>query len=258
MTYCLGMMLRDGLVMLADTRTNAGIDNLASYRKLRLLGRDGISMIAVASSGSLSTTQIAIERSVEGMSIPPLYQLEKLATVDRIHRAAYLLGQAVKKTEQDWKQVTQGDVALDASLLVGGNVGREKTRLFMIYGEGNFIECCPDTPYLQIGERKFGQPILDQALTYNTDLYEALKLGLLSFNMTIRSNAAVDLPIDIVVVRADETYPELSCRIEADDKYYRELDRRWGQALKAAVATIPSATYHEPAAPETLAARRRA
>ena len=257
MTYCLGMMLRQGLVMLADTRTNAGIDNLATYRKLRLLGRDGISMIAVASAGSLSTTQIAVERSIEGMSIPPLFQLEKLATVDRIHRAAYLLGQAIKKTAQDWRQVTQGDVQLDASLLVGGSVGGEKTRLFMIYGEGNFIECGPDTPYLQIGERKFGQPILDQALTYDTDLYEALKLGLLSFNMTIRSNAGVDLPIDVVVVRADETYPELNCRIDSSDKYYSDLDRRWRQALKAAVATIPSATYQDPAA-EAAMARRRA
>jgi putative proteasome-type protease len=239
MTYCLGMMLREGLVMMADTRTNAGIDNLASYRKLRLLGQDGVSMIAVASAGSLSTTQIAMERAVEGMSLPPLYQLESLADVDRIHRAAYLLGQAVKKTSSDWRQVTQGDLALDASLLVGGSVGHEKTRLFMIYGEGNFIECCPDTPFLQIGERKFGQPILDEALSYETELYEAMKIGLVSFIMTMRSNRAVDLPIDVVVVRSGETFPEFSYRFTEDDPYYRELDRRWGQTVQAALATIP-------------------
>ena len=239
MTYCLGMMLRDGLVMMADTRTNAGIDNLATYRKLRLLGQDGFGAIVVASAGSLSTTQIAMERSVQGMSIPPLYQLEKLSTVDRIHRAAYLLGQAIKKTAHDWREVTQGDVALDASLLVGGNIGTEKTRLFMIYGEGNFIECGPDTPYLQIGERKFGQPILDEVLTYETDLYDALKIGLISFNMTMRSNRAVDLPIDVAILRAGDTVPEFAYRFEADDPYYLDLDRRWTQTLKAAVATIP-------------------
>ena len=250
MTYCLGMMLRDGLVMMADTRTNAGIDNLSSYRKLRLLGQDGFSTIAVASAGSLSTTQIALERSVEGMSIPPLFQLERLGTVDRIHRAAYLLGQAIKKTSHDWREVTQGDVAVDASLLVGGSIGREPTRLFMIYGEGNFIECGPDTPYLQIGERKFGQPILDEALTYQTDLYDALKLGLISFNMTMHSNRAVDLPIDVVVVRTGETFPEFTYRFEADDPYCLELDRRWTQTLREAVGAMPPPPGSEAAAAE--------
>ena len=239
MTYCLGMMLREGLVMMADTRTNAGIDNLATYRKLRLLGQDGFSTIVVASAGSLSTTQIAIERSIEGMSIPPLFQLEKVSTVDRIHRAAYLLGQAVKKTAHDWRQATQEDIALDASLLVAGSIGRERPRLFMIYGEGNFIECCRDTPYLQIGERKFGQPILDEVLTYETDLYDALKIGLISFNMTMQSNRAVDLPIDVVIVREGETVPEFVYRFERDDPYYIDLDRRWTHTLREAVARIP-------------------
>ena len=165
MTYCLGMMLRDGLVMMADTRTNAGIDNLATYRKLRIFGEDeGRGLIAVASAGSLSTTQIAIERAVEGLVTPDRGRLERLEQAPRIHRAAFLLGQAIRKTTRDWKEMTDDGVQLDASLLVGGSINGEPTRLFMVYGAGNFIECGPETPYLQIGERKFGQPILDRAL----------------------------------------------------------------------------------------------
>jgi putative proteasome-type protease len=245
MTYCLGMLLRDGLVMMADTRTNAGIDDLSVYRKLRILGEAGESLIAVASAGSLSTTQIAIERAVEGLVAPDTGAVEPLSHAHRIHRAAFLLGQAIRKTTADWQELSQAGVEFGASLLVGGSVGEERTRLFMVYGAGNFIECGPETPFLQIGERKFGKPILDRALTYDTDLYEALKLGLLSFASTIRSNQAVDLPIDIAVIRNGQTRAELNYRVRPDDSYFRELDSRWGEALNAAISAMPRPPYRE-------------
>ncbi|MFL5297918.1 MAG: peptidase [Phenylobacterium sp.] len=257
MTYCLGMLLREGLIMMADTRTNAGIDNLSTYRKLRVLGQEGESLIAVASAGSLSTTQIAIERAIEGFIAPDTGIKEMLGGVQRIHRAAFLLGQAIRKTTQDWKDFTQEGIALDASLLVGGTVRGERTRLFMIYGAGNFIECGPETPFLQIGERKFGQPILDRALRYETPLVDALKLGLLSFNTTMRSNDGVDLPIDIMTARAGFPQAEMTYRVTAGDPYYRQLDAAWSGALTAAIAAIPSPPYMDRAANEASKSVRR-
>lgn len=247
MTYCLGMRLRDGLVMMADTRTNAGIDDLSVYRKLRILGEEGKSLVAVASAGSLSTTQIAIERAIEGMVAPDTGTVERISQAPRIHRAAFLLGQAIRKTTRDWREMSQEGVQFDACLLVGGGVGAERTRLFLVYGAGNFIECGPETPYLQIGERKFGKPILDRALTYETDLYEALKLGLLSYASTIRSNHAVGLPIDVVVIRNGQTRAELNYRVRPDDSYFRELDSLWGKTLGAAIVAMPPPPYREEA-----------
>src|SRR5207302_8873014 len=125
-----------------------------------------------------------------------------LATVGSIHRAAYLLGQAVRASRDDMEGLKQADISFDASLLVGGSVAGEPTRLFLVYGAGNFIECGPDTPYLQIGETKYGKPILDRALTYETELDEAVKIALISFSSTMRSNLAVGLPIDMMTARA--------------------------------------------------------
>jgi putative proteasome-type protease len=241
------MLLRDGLVMMADTRTNAGIDNLSVYRKLRILGEEDKSVIAVASAGSLSTTQIAIERAIEGMVAPDSGMIERLDQVPKIRRAAFLLGQAIRKTTHDWQEMSQAGVQFDASLLVGGGVGNERPRLFMVYGAGNFIECGPETPYLQIGELKFGKPILDRALTYETDLYEALKIGLLSYNTTIHSNHAVDLPIDIAVVRNGQARAELTYRIQPGDGYYGQLDALMGESLRTAIAAMPPPPYREAA-----------
>jgi putative proteasome-type protease len=250
------MLLRDGLVMMADTRTNAGIDDLSVYRKLRILGEEGKSVIAVASAGSLSTTQIAIERAIEGQVAPDTGMIERLDQATKIRRAAFMLGQAIRTTTRDWKEVSAAGVQFDASLLVGGCVGNERPRLFMVYGAGNFIECGPETPFLQIGERKFGKPILDRALTYDTDLYEALKLGLLSYSSTIRSNHAVDLPIDIAVVRNGVARPEISYRIERDDSYYSQLDILWAEAMGEAIAAMPAPPYREAASGASGPARK--
>ena len=135
-------------------------------------------------------------------------------------------------------------INFDASLLVGGSVGREPARLFLVYSAGNFIECGPDTPYLQIGETKYGKPVLDRALTYETELYEAVKVGLISFTSTMRSNLSVGLPIDLVVARADQAKAELVHRIDEYDPYFRELSDRWGAALREAQMAIPKPPYN--------------
>lgn len=243
MTYCVGLLVREGIALLADTRTNAGVDNISIYRKLRITGNDGERLVMVASAGSLSTTQTALERAMVGITAPDSGAIESLNSVTSIHRAAYILGQALRMTRDEMDDLAEG-INFDASLLVGGSVGREHTRLFMIYSAGNFIECQPDTPYLQIGEVKYGKPVLDRGLTYETELYEAVKVGLISFTSTMRSNLSVGLPIDMVVARADQTKAELVHRIDEYDPYFRELSDRWGAALRAAQAAIPRPPYN--------------
>lgn len=243
MTYCVGLLVREGLAMLADTRTNAGVDNISTYRKLRVYGNDGQRLICVASAGSLSTTQAALERVQLGFTAPDSGETESLDTVGSIHRAAYLIGQAVRATKDAMEGLRQDDINFDATLLVGGSVGGERTRLFLVYGAGNFIECGEDTPYLQIGETKYGKPILDRALTFDTELDEAVKIGLISFSSTMRSNLAVGLPIDLVTARAGESRAQLVYRIDDHDDYYRDLNDRWSAALRAAQASIPRPPY---------------
>ena len=243
MTYCVGLLVREGLAMLADTRTNAGVDNISTYRKLNIFGNDGQRLIAVATAGSLSTTQAALERANLGFTAPDTGEIESLSSVGSIHRAAYLVGQAVRATKNEMEGLQQEDINFDATLLVGGSVNGERTRLFFVYGAGNFIECGPDTPYLQIGETKYGKPILDRALSHDTDLYEAVKIGLISFSSTMRSNLAVGLPIDLLVARGGQGRAELIYRIDEHDDYYRELNDRWSEALRAAQASIPKPPY---------------
>ena len=243
MTYCVGILVKDGLAMLGDTRTNAGVDNVSTYRKLRIFGNDGQRVIAVASAGNLSTTQAALERARLGVTAPDNQTTETIESAGSIHRAAYLFGQALNVTRQELEGLKQEDVDFDATLLVGGGVGGEPSRLFLVYGAGNFIECCPDTPYLQIGETKYGRPILDRALTYETVLEEAVKIALISFSSTMPSDLAVGLPIDLVTLRAGQCRAELIYRIEDDDAYYRDLNDRWSEALRAAQASIPEPPY---------------
>jgi putative proteasome-type protease len=242
-TYCVGVLVREGLAMLADTRTNAGVDNVSTYRKLRIFGNDGQRLISVASSGSLSTTQTALERATLGILAPDSKETESILTAPSIHRAAYLLGQAIRFTRDEMEGLQQEDVNFDATLLVGGSVGGEPARLFLVYAAGNFIECGEDTPFLQIGETKYGKPILDRALTYETELDEAVKIALISFSSTMRSNLAVGLPIDLMKVRSGQSKADLVYRIDGHDEYYRDLNDRWSAALKAAQASIPKPPY---------------
>jgi putative proteasome-type protease len=243
LTYCVGLLVREGLAMLADTRTNAGVDAISTYRKLRVFGNDGRRLITVASAGNLSTTQAALERVRLGFVAPDTGEMESLETAPSIHRAAYLIGQAIRFCRDANASLQQGDINFDVNLLVGGSVDLEPTRLFHVYPAGNFIECGPDTPYLQIGETKYGKPILDRALTYDTDLQEAVKIGLISFSSTMRSNLAVGLPIDLMVARAGQGKAEILFRIDENDAYYRELNALWSDALRAAQASIPSPPY---------------
>lgn len=243
MTYCIGVLVRDGLLMIADTRTNAGVDNISQYRKLRLMSEDDNRFIAVASAGSLSTTQAALHRMKHGMPNPDTGEPDTLENAPDIFTAALACGRALQAARASVEGLRDSRVNFDATLLVGGSIGGERTRLFLVYPQGNIIECGQDTPFLQIGELKYGKPILDRALTYETSLADALKIGLLSFDATMRSNLAVYHPLDIVVARAGQSKPDLVTRIDDTDEYFQDLSRRWSDALSKAAAEIPPPPY---------------
>lgn len=246
MTYCVGFLVREGLVMMADTRTNAGVDNVSTYRKLRVHANDGERLIVTASAGSLSTTQGAMQRLQQGVPNPETDALDTFESVSDIYDAALAAGRAVRAARDGMESLQQEQISFDATLLVGGSIGGEPLRLFLVYSAGNCIECGPDTPYLQIGENKYGKPILDRTLGHETELYEAVKIGLISFSSTMRSNLAVGLPIDIVTARHGQSRAEAVHRIEADDGYFAELSRRWSEVINKACKTIPRVPF-EPA-----------
>jgi len=247
MTYCIGMLVKEGLVMLADTRTNAGIDNISVYRKLRVFGEEGRRIVAIASAGSLSTTQATIQKLHEGVVMPLSGERAFIETAPSMFRIAQIVGDALAQSRREIESTISqaATVQLDATFLVGGSIEGAAPRLFLVYGEGNCIECGMDTPYFQIGELKYGKPILDRMLTYRTPLPEAVKIGLLSMNSTMRSNLSVGLPLDMLVMRPGRSVATIT-RIEETDPYYHELGTRWAEALRRALGALPPPPYEMP------------
>jgi putative proteasome-type protease len=244
MTYCCGVLVRDGLVMIADTRTNAGLDNISTFRKLHVFSTPGERIMAIASAGNLALTQSVLSTLSEGLPNPDTGEIETLMNSPTMFQAAQRIGKAIRHVHMTEGKVLQAeDVSFDVSFLFGGQIKGAKLRLFMIYAAGNFIECTTDTPYLQIGEHKYGKPVLDRAITYDVDLYDALKIALISMDSTMRSNLGVGMPIDVLVVRPDVCDAELNHRIEAGEPYFHDLRSRWSAALRAAHQNIPRPPY---------------
>jgi putative proteasome-type protease len=247
MTYCCGILVREGLVMIADTRTNAGLDNVSTFRKLHTFIEPGERVMALATSGNLSLSQSVVSLLSEGITNPATGELETLKNAPTMFQAASRIGDAVRRVHSiEAAALEANDVKFDVAFLFGGQIKGDRLRLYMIYSAGNFIECTVDTPYLQIGEHKYGKPILDRAAKYGIDIYDALKISLLSMDSTIRSNLGVGLPIDIAVVRRDACDAELVYRIEPGEPYFHDLSERWSAALRAAHMGIPRPPYVTP------------
>src|SRR5882672_1252950 len=244
MTYCCGILVRDGLVMIADTRTNAGLDNISVFRKLHTYAVPGERVMAIASSGNLSLSQSVLSILHEGFENAETGERETLLNAPTMFQAAQRIGRAIRAVHvSDEAALQAADVKFDLSLLFGGQIRGERPRLFMVYSAGNFIECTIDTPYLQIGEHKYGKPILDRAAIYSIDLYDALKISLLSMDSTLRSNLGVGMPLDVIAIRRDTCDAELVYRINPGDPYFHDLSERWSAALRAAHMGIPRPPY---------------
>ncbi|MDR3500209.1 MAG: peptidase [Parvibaculum sp.] len=241
MTYCVALRLRGGLVMLADTRTNAGVDNISTFRKLTVLEHPGERVVGIMTAGNLALSQAVVNMALEeGVSLHEGEPKETLHTVPSMVRAAQLMGQAVReiyRVDGPSLEAQAGD--FNVSILLGGQIGNGRLRLFQIYAAGNYIEATEDTPYLQIGEHKYGKPIIDRAATFDTDVGDALKLALISMDSTMRSNLSVGMPIDLLVYRKDALSVGLSRRIKDDDVYFRGLRQSWSDALTRAYQAIP-------------------
>lgn len=245
MTYCVGMLVENGLVMIADTRTNAGVDDISVYRKLHMLADGPDRIVAAASSGNLSVTQSVLASLAEGLD--PLEGEAKRRVVARMptmFRVAHLVGEAVHICRAEVaRQLEAEDYSPSCSMLVGGRIGDGPLALYRLYAEGNFIACMREQPFLQIGETKYGKPILDRALQYETPLDEVVKVGLISFDSTLRSNLAVGRPLDLIAIPADPASPVIRRRIGVDDAYFNDLSTRWSLMLNEARATIPDPPF---------------
>ena len=240
MTYAVALRLERGLVFAADTRTNAGVDNIAQYRKLHHWIRTGDRVLVLLGAGNLAITQSVVSLLSEAMvgdadENGPL----TLFTAPNLYRAARVVGDAVREARAiDGPALEASRLSSSANFIFGGQIKGEPPRLFHIYPEGNFIEATEDTPFFQIGETKYGKPILDRVARSNMRLGEAAKLMLLSFDSTLRSNLSVGLPIDIFVYERDSLKGAREKRIEADDEYFRKLSVAWSDALRQAFSTI--------------------
>jgi putative proteasome-type protease len=245
MTYCVGMLLQDGLVMVADTRTNAGVDDISTYRKLHIVAESDDRIVVALTAGNLSVTQLVLSLLKEGL--PPAAEEDPRRFVDdapSMFAVAQMFGEAILIATREIRETVEASqVATSVSFLLGGRIGDGPLMLYQIYDVGNFIECREDKPYLQIGESKYGKPIIDRALKFDTALDEAVKVALISFDSTIRSNLAVGRPLDLIAIPRDRTKPVIKRRIEADDAYFNDLSARWGMLLREARDTIPDPPF---------------
>jgi putative proteasome-type protease len=244
------MLLDAGLTLIADTRTNAGVDDISTYRKLHCLVDAPDRCIYAASAGNLSTTQTVLGLLREGVPAggqPKEGEEPLLRTISEptsMFRVAQLVGEAMQfANETVGKALSTIKISGASSMLLGGRIGDAPPSLFLVYPSGNFIECKADVPFFQIGEHKYGRPILDRTITRETSLPEAMKVGFLSFDASIRSNLAVARPLDLMVMPSAPRAPVLVRRIEQDDAYFDDLSARWGDLLHDAMTAIPDPPF---------------
>jgi len=237
MTYCVGMVLDEGLVFASDSRTNAGVDHVSTFCKMTVVETPGQGVIVMLNSGNLATTQQVVSRIKQHAidADKPLTAHASMFTV------AELVGRELRKTILTTQNEApeQSDVDFSATFLVGGQVQGEAPRLFMVYPQGNFIESTADTPFFQIGESKYGKPILDRVIQPAISMSQAIKCALVSFDSTIKSNLSVGLPIDVAMVKTDDLRVTKRHRIDAEDSYFRDLRSSWSQGLRQVFGQLP-------------------
>jgi putative proteasome-type protease len=240
MTYCLGIVTKYGLIMASDSRTNAGYDQVNTCRKLHTYCKPGERVFVVAASGSLSLTQ-----SILTLLRRDFDEGKGLAAAPTIYDAARVVGEVVRKvSDMDRAALERDDYKFNVHLLLGGQVRGQRPDLFLIYPQGNPLQATEDSPYLQVGETKYGRPILDRGIRYeHTTLEEAAKYALLSLDSTMRSNVTVGPPIDLIAYSADEFDVTRQRRFTADDPDLIKIRTRWEQALRQAVARLPELRF---------------
>lgn len=238
MTYCVGLKLDRGLVFAADTRTNAGVDNISTFKKLHIWEEPGERVIALMSAGNLAITQAVVSLLTEHITSAD-NDKPTIMTARTMFQVARIVGSAVREVKEiDGEALAASAENFFVTFILGGQIKGEAPRLFQVYAAGNFIEVTEDTPYLQIGEHKYGKPILDRVTRHDMRLGEAAKLVLLSFDSTLRSNLSVGMPIDMLLYNTDSFSTERQVRITQDDPYFQKLSHGWSDKLREAFAHI--------------------
>ena len=243
MTYCVAMALKDGLIFASDSRTNAGVDHIATFRKMHIFQMPGERLIVLLTAGNLATTQSVISL----LEARTRTELHHLLNVQSMYDAALLVSETIREVvARDGRSegMTQS-IDLTGSFILGGQIRGERARLFNIYPQANFIESSIDTPYFQIGESKYGKPILDRVIKHDTKLSEALKCTLISFDSTIRSNLSVGLPIDILRYELNSFTPAKPYRIDETNAYFNGIRNSWGEGLRKVFSEIAEAEWFD-------------
>lgn len=238
MTYCVGVLLHEGIIFASDSRTNAGVDNFATFCKMTVFARPDDRVIVMLSSGNLAGTQAVI--SVLKQDCDSADAVPNLWTARTMFDVAGLVSDAVRKIERrDAPHLQQGDLIFNASFILGGQIRGEPLRLFRTYAEGNFIEAGTDTPFLQTGEAKYGKPIIDRVITPATGLNDATKCVLVSFDSTMRSNLSVGMPIDLVRYERDSLQLKFRRRFDQGDEYFTALSKEWSEGVRTVFKQLP-------------------
>ncbi|MEM8687274.1 MAG: proteasome-type protease [Pseudomonadota bacterium] len=238
MTYCVGLRLNRGLVFMSDTMTNAGVDNVSRFKKMFTWASEGERVITIMTAGNLATTQ-AVASILDERTKAPEERKPSILELPSMFQVAQLVGETLRDVIAANEGHGQSADAFNASIIVGGQIGQSAPRLFLIYPEGNFIEASDDTPFFQIGETKYGRPILVRAYNAEMSFEEAVKLLMVSFDSTLKANLSVGLPFDLQTYDSDSLTVGHEMRIEEDDPYYQAISSTWGEALKQAFSSLP-------------------
>lgn len=242
MTYCVALKIGAGLVFASDSRTNAGVDQVASFRKLRHFVRPGERAVVILSSGNLSITQSAINQLEQrGRHASPASFWDAQSMFD----IATQLGECLRDVrERDGPYLMRNNIDISANFILGGQVAGEAPRLFLVYAEGNFIEATEATPFFQIGETKYGKPIIDRVIHNDTSMMDAIKCVLVSFDSTMRSNISVGMPIDLACYQAGQLDIAQVYHIEPGDPYFNAISQRWSEGLRGVFASLPDPDWN--------------
>ena len=236
MTYCVAIRLKAGMIFASDTRTNAGIDNISTFRKMYQYGIEGERFLTLQTAGNLATSQAVFGKIRQAID----QNLERnLHHATSLFEAAQMVGECVREVTSYSQTLAQNSGDFTSSFILGGQIKDQAPEIFLIYPEGNFIKATTDTPFFQLGEFKYGKPILDRSLDYDSSLQDALRAILISFDSTLRSNLSVGLPIDLMVYQTDSLALPVGKRIDENDEYFRLLRTRWSEGLRQIFDTVP-------------------